>query len=147
MREVKFLKQLAGEMKVKGSWSLEEVQKKIEAKIVWAEKEEGRIKDVEDLRINDFFSYNIQKVPHPCVIFAMDESCVWGIITSTNEEGCHNVAPIEGSRMLRDGWWTNTIICAPKEQAMNSWLGIFDNPKDVKKAVTVLKEYYKKLLK
>lgn len=145
MGETKYLKQLANEVKVRGAWPLDELEKRIAAKIEWAEKEEKESRVV-DVEINDFFSYNIAQVPHPCVIFAMNEECVWGIITSSNPIGCHNVSAIEGSRLLGNGWWTNTIICSPKELAIKHWLGIFDNPSDVRRAVGLLGEYYKKLL-
>lgn len=146
MGETKYLKQLANEIRVKGSWTKDELINKIEKKAEWAEKEEGNGR-VEELEINDFFAYNICAVPHPCVIFAMDEATVWGIITSSNGEGCHNIAEIEGSRLLKGGWWTNTIIRQTREMAVKHWLGIFDNPPDVKRAVKLLNEYYKKLLK
>jgi hypothetical protein len=145
MGETKYLKQLVNEVRIKEVWPVEELTRKIDSKIEWAEKEEHQRK-VEEVEINDFFSYSVAKVPHPCVIFAMDEHCVWGIITSTNSSGCHNISPIEGSRLLGKGWWTNTIICTTKDAALKHWLGIFDNPPEIRRAVKLLEEYYKKLL-
>lgn len=141
---MKELSQLHNEVGQKATWTKEELRAKIDEKIEQAKLTRPKIGDV---RIYDFFSFNIAKIPHPCVIFRIEDDRVWGIVTSTNESGYHNISKVEDSRCLADGWWTNTIICQSKEDALKGWLGIFDSPAEVKRIVKLLNVYYKNILK
>lgn len=145
-KETGFLKQLQNEVRIKGTWSKEELGEMIFKKLEQARNVEEKQK-MKSVELYDFFSYKIMEVPHPCVIFKIEEEKAWGIITSTNEGAIHNVEKIQNSRHLENGWWTNTIVCHPLNSCLKHWLGIFDNPEEVKRVVGILNEYYKKLLK
>lgn len=147
MTETTLLKQLVNELNMRQSWPKEEVVDRVKGKLDIA-REENEKKMVKEIKLYDFFSFKLLEISHPCVIFRIDTDCVWGIITSSNSDGAHhNVAPIEGSRLLSGGWWTTTIVSQTHEDVLSHWLGIFDNPADVKKAVKLLKERYSKILK
>lgn len=144
-KETGFLKQLCNEVKVKGTWDKGELERMILRKLEAAKAVEDRQK-VKTIEIYDFFSYKIMEIPHPCVIFKIEGEKAWGIVASTAEGAVHNVDKIINSRHLERGWWTNTVVCSPVEKCLKHWLGIFDNPEEVKRAVGLLNEYYKKLL-
>lgn len=144
--ETRYLKEMKNEIRAKGTWSKHELEDKIDGKMDRAIREEQK-PIVECVQLYDFVRVSLHGISHPCVIFRMDETCVWGILSSGNSDGCHNIGKIEESRLLKDGWWTNTVICETKQEALKNWMGIFDNPNDVKRAVKLLKEYYKNILK
>lgn len=144
--ETRYLREIRNEIRAKGTWSKQELEAKIEGKMERALREEQK-PIVECVQLYDFVRINLHGISHPCVIFREEGECVWGILTSGNPDGCHNIGKIEGSRLLKDGWWTNTIICETKQEALKNWMGVFDSLQDVKRAVKLLKEYYKNILK
>lgn len=85
MVETKYLKQLYTEIGQRGSWSNEEIRGRVMSKIEKAGKEEEENKRVVDkVEIYDFFAVKLHGIPHPCVIFARDEGCVWGMVDYHN---------------------------------------------------------------
>lgn len=142
--KMKQLGELLVEVDRKEVWNRVELREKIRKKIDEAENGKPRVVGLNNY---DFFGFSIKHSIHPCVIFRMEEECVWAIVASSNEGACHNIAKIENSRYLSQGWWTATIVCVPKTDAYKYWMGIFDNPDEVRRAVKLLGAHYKTLLK
>jgi hypothetical protein len=103
---------------------------------------------VEEVRVGDVISYHIARSPHPCLIFKIDEEedICYAAVMSTKHDKPHSVYPIEKSRIFKGSCISNTIIAVNKEQAIDSWLCIFDSPEELKECVKKLKLLYKKVL-
>ena len=98
------------------------------------------------IEAGDIVLFNISGQNHPCVIFKKIENTCHGIVLSTKDHEHHFIANIENSRLYYRSKFTSTVVSMTEEQAKNNFVAIFDSPRELKKAVKLIKEKFKNIL-
>jgi hypothetical protein len=101
----------------------------------------------ETLEIGDITQIHISGIPHPAVVFKVEGDLCWAICCSTQADKPSTFKPIEGSRFLKTGYWTNTVLAMTVEHALSVWDGVFDDKKQLDRIVKDLRYYYNQILK
>jgi hypothetical protein len=100
-----------------------------------------------DIIVGDIVDYNIQGQLHPVIIIkVIDKQCFGVVLTTKNNDYC-TLSKIENSRVFSESYFSCTIIGLTVEYALTRWRGVFDNPKEIKRVKTLLKQNYKNILK
>ena len=84
-------------------------------------------------------------IPHPCVVIRIRDNNVY-CLPITSQPGKQNIKSIERSRFFEKNYFYNNIIVLSTEEAMKSFVGVFDSKKEVDEAVRNMKEFYSKIL-
>lgn len=101
----------------------------------------GKVYRPKQLKKYDLISAMVYSCPHPCIIFKTDENYVYAFgITSTLNNNV--VCEIKDSRFFEGKYLTNTIVKVSTKEALNNFVGVFDNTQLAEAMFSVIKQEY-----
>ena len=115
----------------------------------WVDKNKNIKSNVnipDTIEFGDVILFSIANRNHPCVVFKKENNICHALVLSTKQYEHHFIAKIEQSRLFTISNFTSTIISLPEDQAKRNFIGIFDSPQELKKAVKLVKTKYKRIL-
>jgi hypothetical protein len=98
------------------------------------------------IEVGDIVLFHIARVMHPSIIISVEGNVCHSVVLSTKNREHHYLAPVENSRLLQTSYYTTTIASMSLELALENFIGIFDQPKQLKSVKKLLKNHYRKLL-
>ena len=104
----------------------------------------GKIFKPIEIKKYDIITSIVHNSPHPCLIFKIDSDFVYAISFTTTQH-CRVVYEIKESRFFNGSFVTNTIVKLTKEEALKSFVGVFDNKKEANHIISLVKDFYKNL--
>jgi hypothetical protein len=80
------------------------------------------------------------KKPRPCVVVKVlnDRTCLYMPLTSTENVHCNTTFK---SRFFGEGCFSKTISVCTEDFALKNFVGVFDNMRDLNRAIINLKEF------
>jgi hypothetical protein len=92
------------------------------------------------LKIGDVFVNLVGGKNRPIVIVKVLGDVVLGVPLSTTED-CLNLLQFK-SRFFGNNYFSKQVVITKYELAMSNFTGVFDSPRDLKKAKEMLKQFY-----
>ena len=93
---------------------------------------------VSKIKKGDVISLMVAQKRRPCVVCKVEKQIAWYMSLSSTEDYM-NVYPSK-SRFLGNGWFSKQIGCCHVGIAMSNFIGVYDNPKHLNKAIKALKQ-------
>jgi len=142
------LSKLYERIKDQNVWGHREITKVIEE---WANGE-AKIGEATTLRpttveIGDIVLFHIAGLRHPSIIFKLEADHCHAVVLSTKNRPHHHLKDVENSRLLPQSNFTTTVVSMTNERALENFIGIFDNPKELKIIKKMLRKHFRSLLK
>lgn len=94
----------------------------------------------------DIVANMVASVPHPCIVYKVDKDFVYSLCLSSTA-AAHNVFKLEESRIFRNTWMTNSVVRQTHESALESFIGIIDNKKEIDKGFRHVRGLYKDIFR
>ncbi len=103
--------------------------------------------NVKEIRVGDIVDFDIAGQLHPAIIIRIvGDICYACVLTSKENDYC-TLGAIENSRLFEGSYYTCTIGSMTKERALARFVGVFDNPHQLKQIKQKLHSLYQTVLK
>lgn len=102
----------------------------------------GKVYKPQSIQKYDVITNFVCNSVHPCLVYWADEIYVYSV-SMTTTEAPHNIHKFNGSRLFPSSYLTNTIIRSLKEDALQQFVGIFDNKDEADVGFAKVKLLYK----
>ena len=96
------------------------------------------------IKKGDVYVVSVGGKKRPVVVAKVLEDTVIGIPLSTTEDELNLCK--SSSRFLGKGWFSKQLLSSKKTFALENWVGIYDNPKLLNKAISKLRIFYNNIL-
>lgn len=96
------------------------------------------------LKIGDIIFVGSSGIPHPCIVYKIKQGFAYSVVVTSKDT--HSVKEVTNSRMLNSSFYSYSIVRTPIALALENYIGVFDNMKELREALKLIKEFYKQIL-